>query len=215
MNMVELDKLSGERVTFSCTDDFSSTEVGLDGNIIQKRINRVLYSKIMDGSVVHELVLKIGAQVMLLINMSLEDGLCNGSRGVVVDIDDNGVNGDAIISVKWVSGMTTKLDKHIYVFEDDVEKVKYFRFQFPLALAFSVSIHKSQGQTLDCVACDIGSSVFEFGQGYTALSRVREPSNLYLTAFDERFIKAEPDALAFDEWISSVVDKRDSQMKIM
>ena len=68
--------------------------------------------------------------------------------------------------------------------------------------------HNSQGQTLDCVACDVGTSVFEFGQGYTALSRVRDPENLYLTAFDERVIKADPDALAFDDWIVGVVKKR-------
>ena len=59
----------------------------------------------------------------------------------------------------------------------------------PLILAWALTIHKIQGATLDLAEIDIGSSIFECGQTYVALSRVRNLKGLYLTSFDPTKIK--------------------------
>jgi ATP-dependent DNA helicase PIF1 len=209
MNDYELDKLPAESLMFNSVDEFTSTETDSSGDIIPKRIERILYTKIMNGNVSQSLKFKIGAQIMLKINLSLADGLANGSRGVITDMFLSTEFAESWIEVKWVSGKVLKVSPNLYEFADESEQVAYSRIQIPLALAYSVSIHKSQGQTLDSVAVDLGPKVFEFGQAYTALSRVKCLEGLYLTEFNEKVLKAEPDALAFDEWIRGRVLKRD------
>jgi hypothetical protein len=61
--------------------------------------------------------------------------------------------------------------------------------QVPLILAWALTIHKSQGATLDAAEIDVGSGIFECGQTYVALSRVKSLDGLYLTSFDASKIR--------------------------
>jgi uracil-DNA glycosylase len=72
-----------------------------------------------------------------------------------------------------------------------------FRSQIPLKLAYAVTTHKSQGATLDCALIDIGSNIFEFGQAYVALSRVRSLDSLYIHDFEPEAIFAHPRVIDF------------------
>lgn len=200
MNNAELENISGRYTTYTAEDSIKHLKTPEKEEEVEK-IDRNHYTKLLNGSIKQKLRLKLGAQIMLLINLSLEDGLCNGSRGVVKECHEN-----ALI-IQWVNGTTTGLMKHCFEFRDEYRNVYYSRTQFPIDLAFSVSIHKSQGCTLDCVAVDIGPSVFDYGQAYTALSRVRDPDNLYLTDFDERVIKPDADALAFVDYTSKLFSR--------
>jgi ATP-dependent DNA helicase PIF1 len=119
------------------------------------------------------LQLRVNAQVVHLIN-SAEDILVNGSRGVITRFDDDGF---PVVSFVGVGEMT--IFRHTWEYKPDPHKdfVSAKRCQLPLKLAWALSIHKSQGMSLDKVDVDI-SNCFENGQAYVALSRCTTLSGL-------------------------------------
>ena len=131
------------------------------------------------------LKLKIGAQVMCIVNISDEDQnllLCNGSQGKVIKFDD--VNGMPIVT--FDNGLTTRMDYHTWT----SEKITGLGVsQIPLILSWAITIHKAQGATLLHAKIDVGGDIFDPGQIYVALSRVKSLDGLYLTAFDVSKIK--------------------------
>jgi uracil-DNA glycosylase len=141
-----------------------------------------------DANYAPHLELCEGAQVMLLVNKDIEAGLVNGSRGVII-----GFRGDAPI-VQFLHGDPIAIEKHEWVSNDNPALKRY---QIPLRVAYAITIHKSQGATLDCALVDIGSSTFEFGQAYVALSRVRDIESLYVWNLDPSKIKAHPTVTKF------------------
>jgi ATP-dependent DNA helicase PIF1 len=141
-------------------------------------------------NIIEELELKKGALVMLTINISVENGLCNGSQGIVVGFDD--VDGSPI--VKFTNRKVCTIRANGY---QNHEYPTHVIHQVPLCLAWALTIHKTQGATLEQIEVDIGSSVFEFGQTYVALSRVKTLEGLYLANFDPRKIRANPKVKRF------------------
>ncbi|XP_034743457.1 ATP-dependent DNA helicase PIF1 [Etheostoma cragini] len=136
--------------------------------------------------------LKVGAQVMLTKNQDVSRGLVNGARGVVVAFEC-GKNG--LPHVRFLSGVTEVLKPERWVFKSG-GGVHLSRQQLPLKLAWAISIHKSQGMTLDCVEISL-ARVFESGQAYVALSRARSLQGLRVMDFDPRVVRADPDVLVF------------------
>ena len=141
--------------------------------------------KYLQGNLICEgtLNLKIGAQVMCIVNIKSETDdllLCNGAQGTVIRIQDE------TPIVKYNNGLEMAMTPHIWQSET-IPGVGVS--QVPLILAWALTIHKSQGSTLDVAEIDAGSSIFECGQTYVALSRVKSLDGLYLTSFDIRKIK--------------------------
>ncbi|XP_031137085.1 ATP-dependent DNA helicase PIF1 [Sander lucioperca] len=136
--------------------------------------------------------LKVGAQVMLTKNQDVSRGLVNGARGVVVAFE-SGKNG--LPHVRFLCGVTEVLKPERWVFKSG-GGVHLSRQQLPLKLAWAISIHKSQGMTLDCVEISL-ARVFESGQAYVALSRARSLQGLRVMDFDPRVVRADPDVLVF------------------
>jgi hypothetical protein len=83
--------------------------------------------------------------------------------------------------------------------------------QLPLILAWALTIHKSQGATLDIAEIDAGSGIFECGQTYVALSRVKSLEGLYLTSFDASRIKVSRKVQEFYSSIS-INDKKEESI---
>ncbi|XP_056912691.1 ATP-dependent DNA helicase PIF1 [Takifugu flavidus] len=136
--------------------------------------------------------LKVGAQVMLTKNLDITRGLVNGARGVVVAFE-SGKNG--LPRVRFLCGVTEVLKPERWVFKSG-GGIHLSRQQLPLKLAWAISIHKSQGMTLDCVEISL-ARVFESGQAYVALSRARSLEGLRVMDFDPQVVRADPDVLAF------------------
>jgi ATP-dependent DNA helicase PIF1 len=127
--------------------------------------------------------LKIGSQVMCIVNIELDNGqtLCNGSQGIITRLSEQGLP-----IVKFGSSLETVMGYHIWPSEN-IPGIGVS--QLPLILAWALTIHKSQGATLDIAEIDAGSGIFECGQTYVALSRVKSLEGLYLTSFDASKIK--------------------------
>lgn len=140
--------------------------------------------------VVPELLLCIDAQVMLLTNLDLENGLANGSRGVVTKFSEHGFP-----TVAFLNGMEVEIEPHVWDINENEQPVVSIR-QIPLKVAYAITIHKSQGSTIDYAEIDLSKS-FEYGQSYTALSRVKSIEGLSIIGIDYLKIKAHPLALDF------------------
>jgi ATP-dependent DNA helicase PIF1 len=151
---------------------------------VQWRIDRLD----KDAPYEKEVCLKVGAQVMLLANLNQEAGLINGSRGVVKGFSDG-------LPVVQFASMTVPVKLHQWRAED----VQIEREQIPLRLAYALTIHKAQGASLDSAFIDIGSSTFEYGQAYVALSRVRSLDALFVYDLDPKAFKVHPAVKAFYE----------------
>jgi ATP-dependent DNA helicase PIF1 len=85
-----------------------------------------------------------------------------------------------------------------FVLKDDIDEELYISY-IPLKLAYAISIHKSQGLTLDAVEMDLGVSIFAEGQGYTALSRARDLKSIRILAISNKAFKVNTDVLKFYE----------------
>ena len=132
-----------------------------------------------------EMKMKIGAQVMCIVNIKSEQGdilICNGSQGVIKEFCE--FTGSP--KVKFNNGIEMIMVRHIWV-SDKIPGIGVS--QVPLILSWALTIHKSQGATLDAAEIDVGSGIFECGQTYVALSRVKSLDGLYLTSFDAKRIR--------------------------
>jgi ATP-dependent DNA helicase PIF1 len=140
--------------------------------------------------------LKKGAQVMCIANIDLEDAkICNGSVGIVTGFS-TALDGCEYPTVKFQNGTERVMARHSW----PSENIKGLCItQVPLILAWAITIHKAQGATLDLLELDIGSDVFEYGQTYVGLSRVRSLEGLYISEFMPDKIKANPKVHTFYE----------------
>ena len=142
---------------------------------------------------VQTLRLKKGAAVMCSINLDVPNGICNGSQGIVDGFVSTSQN-EVLPVVRFANGIVKTIQQHYWQSEDYPMLAVG---QYPLCLAWALTIHKIQGATLDIAEIDIGQSIFEYGQSYVALSRVRSLDGLYLSAFEPEKICANPKVIAF------------------
>lgn len=159
----------------------------------QGDINRELNYLEKNMNADQRLELKVGAQVMCIVNLDMDSDLpiCNGSLGVITDIIK-----DIGVKVKFTNGSHRIIGFHYWKSElNEGIAIK----QIPLVLAWAMTIHKSQGATLDYAEIDAGSNIFEAGQTYVALSRVKSLEGLYLTSFDITKIKVNKKVKGFYE----------------
>ena len=138
-----------------------------------------------------ELKLKLNCKVMLVKNIDIDAGLVNGSCGTVTELLDNA------IMVQFDNGRTVKIEKTDFIYQKDAHP-KFKRLQFPLRLAYGITIHKSQGMTFDNLVVNF-NRVFSDGQGYVALSRTRSLNGLILNDYAPGKISANPEVVEFYE----------------
>ena len=183
INNKELDKLEGE------PNIYKSKNVAIDEQKLTLK-EKKMFENISQGEKTREstylktnimaketLVLKVGTLVMCVANLDLEgpNPIVNGSQGIVIDFIRD------LPRVKFNNGDIRLIDRHIW----RSERILGIAIsQIPLIYGWAITIHKAQGLSLDKGILDLGRGIFECGQTYVALSRIRSLDGLYLKAFD-------------------------------
>ncbi|XP_003220289.2 ATP-dependent DNA helicase PIF1 [Anolis carolinensis] len=175
-NARQLQELPGEQRSFKAVDSDPTSVKIIDA---QCPVNSVIE-------------LKQGAQVMLTKNLDVSRGLVNGARGVVTGFE---TDGRGLPKVKFLCGVTNAVGMERWLLKGPAGTY-LSRQQLPLKLAWAISIHKSQGMSLDCAEVSL-ARVFEYGQAYVALSRARSLVGLRVLDFDPKVVRANPYVLQF------------------
>lgn len=175
MNEAELTRLPGEARTF----------------VMRKRGKKALAEALARGCLSpEELRLKEGASVMFTRN-NPQDGYANGTTGTVSGFDDMGAP-----VVRLSNGREITVSEAEWSVEER-GRLAASIIQYPLRLAWAMTIHKSQGMSLDAALMDL-SRTFEYGQGYVALSRVRSLAGLHLLGCGRQALEVRPEILEKD-----------------
>lgn len=167
------------------------------------------------------LTLAVGALVLLVSNDYREHGVMNGSGGTVESFSPDGYPLVRFHCLLSPGGSSTGLSASASAFaagdggssrqDNELLEIRRSRWeraepsmsfrmvveQVPLILGYAITIHKSQGMTLDRMVVDLGRQVFAKGQSYVALSRVRSLEGLYLLDFDPDSVQADPAVVSF------------------
>ena len=138
-----------------------------------------------------QLKLKIGAEVMFIKN-NYEAGYVNGTRGMVKTFDSRG---EPVVEI-YSTGKRIPVAAMDWEVEEN-GRVKASITQYPLRLAWAITIHKSQGMSLDSAEIDL-SKTFAYGMGYVALSRVRTLAGIRLVGFSPESLTVDPVVLKLD-----------------
>lgn len=182
INDTELNRLSGQIFTYQMED----------------KGRKALVDALKKSCLAPELLrLKVGARVMFVKN-NFEGGYANGTLGKVIECSNYGPK------VMLTSGKIIAPEKVSWVIEED-GKVKATITQYPLRLAWAITVHKSQGMSLDAVEVDLSKS-FEKGMGYVALSRVRTLDGLRLLGMNKNALEVREDILLYDEDLKDMSD---------
>ncbi len=178
INSLELKKIPGEATVFAMESH------GNDGLVEQLKRGCLSPEK---------LELKKGAAVMFTKN-NFEMGFVNGTLGTVTGFD--GSDGYPVIRTR--SGKDIHISPMEWVIEDDGRKAMGEIRQLPVRLAWAMTVHKSQGITLDSAFMDLRGAFVE-GQGYVALSRVRSLDGLYLAGYNAKSLMVHQDIIDQDQ----------------
>jgi ATP-dependent DNA helicase PIF1 len=135
-----------------------------------------------------KLYLKPSSQVMMRCNTYMDLNICNGSIGNVVQLGKNKI-------VVNFAGQHVTVGRYQFIYQCG-QTVNLCFYQFPLSVSYAMTIHKSQGLTIDRVLVD--TDCFETGQIYTAFSRVRCLTDLFITSINQAGLKVDPSALLFE-----------------
>lgn len=203
VNMMELKRIDETLFTFKSEEKYKSE--------VEKKEHKDSFSFVDD------LKLKVGAQVMCLINMDPELGIVNGSRGVVTHIhskehpqeyrDDEDVGVEEYVEVRFLTGYTHRFTREKQEATSQVGEVVASKTQYPFKLSWALTIHKSQGATIDLLDVDL-AGCFAPGQAYVAISRGTSLDTLRVRNFSKRAVITSPKVVAFHDTIESMDRKR-------
>jgi len=154
--------------------------------------------------VLEELTLKKDA-IVLFIKNNPEKGYVNGTTGIVIDFEHG------IPIVRTTEGSTIRVVAEDWSIENDKGESIATISQIPLRLAWAMTIHKSQGMTLDAAEIDL-SKTFEVGQGYVALSRIKSIDGLRLMGINDMALSIEPLSLRIDNPIKEASMRAENEI---
>ncbi len=181
---VDVDRINDEKLGEIDEDEVSYTQATTGGKNYVEALQRSVLAPA-------ELKLKKGALVMAVKN-SPDKKYVNGSLGIITDFEP--ITNYPVVEFK--NGKTVSMVPDTWELRDG-DKKRASITQIPLRLAWAITVHKSQGMTLDAARVDLRKAFVE-GMGYVALSRVRDLNNLYLLGINQMALKVSEDAQIID-----------------
>lgn len=167
----------GDMFTYLAADKMCEDE-GVDRHITNRYPNEFLNSLNPSGLPPFQLDLKVGCPIMLLRNIAPKDGLCNGTRLTVEKCSTFVIEARILTGDKF--GDLVFIPRISLTPSSSELPVKFTRRQYPIRGAFSMTINKSQGQSVKFVGLDLRTPVFSHGQLYVALSRCTSSGRISL-----------------------------------
>jgi ATP-dependent DNA helicase PIF1 len=141
----------------------------------------------------------VGDQVVVTANINQDAGIVNGTRGIVIDVNP------ICVTIRKINDVKIEIRYHESTnVEDPSLRLKFM----PLKLAYALSIHKSQGMTLDAVEVDIGPKIFAAGQAYTALSRAQNLESVKVKSIAQKSFIIDPEVLKFYKNIEKEIENK-------
>lgn len=159
-----------------------------EGNVINRYPVEYLNTLKISGLPFHALKLKLGSIVMLLRNINIKIGLVNGIRLKVNKLNENSV--ECMVLTGRLKGTSVLIPRIDMIPSDSGHEFQFKRRQFPLTLAFAITINKSQGQTFSRVGVYLSKPVFNHGQLYVALSRATNAQNIKVIIAHDKLLFA-------------------------
>lgn len=211
-NSQELNKIKKQEHEYIARDKFIPTEEFKKSGGKFTSEDFETHSKLMDNAIPKKIILKRGALVMLRYNIDVENGLANGTQAHVrkcihYEKNEEGSTQIDMVRIRLLENNETTWIEPVKFELQVPSKGIFTRTQIPLIVAFAATIHKFQGATLSNAIIDLGKSVFECSQAYVALSRTRNPNNLYLSNWENSSIKVHPLAVSFDTEVDKIAIK--------
>ena len=151
------------------------------------KFNREFFKFPKDTLIEEELVVKKGCFVMCIFNLDFDQKVVNGSQGIITGFHEK--SGHPI--VQFDCGTLMTLQPHVWEMEG------YSISQYPLMVAYSVTVHKIQGSSIEKLSIDIGKNIFETGQSYVALSRCTNSNYLHISHLAPERIMANEKVVKF------------------
>lgn len=160
-------------------------------------LSRDFYKELINSqyNIDDNVMLSLHTQVMLTVNMP-EQGLANGSRGIIIDFEEGEFDVPNPV-VRFLDGKILEIKPYDFKIDEQGDVIK--KIQIPLMYSWAITIHKAQGMSLDFVRTDIGNSIFEYGQAYVVLSRIKNIEGLSLMNIDYSKIIAHPKIIKYYE----------------
>ncbi|XP_011863424.1 PREDICTED: ATP-dependent DNA helicase PIF1-like, partial [Vollenhovia emeryi] len=193
LNAAMLNRIASKEILLTAEDAIQCTKY------IKKKVEKLLLDTDDDNSRTAGLskliTIKIGAKIMIRRNIDASLGLVNGTIAKVTSVVQD-ISSKYIEKIKvLVPSGSEYLIERVNVKFKVMDRAYVIRKQFPISLSYGITIHKSQGLSLQNAIMDIGNSVFSCGQVYVALSRVTSLDGVHLINYDPSSVIASEEAI--------------------
>ena len=204
VNRIMYEKLDEEEQIYECEIDTNFTTYIDSGKLIEMEVmncmqkipNEIIENEVRNlmnnVHIIKELKLKIGTKVMCVQNLDIDGGICNGSCGVIIRfenrIEDNGKTEKKRYPLVRYQNGRERLMVGEKVQSEEMPRVVCS--QIPLIKSWAVTIHKMQGSSIEKSELELGNRIFEYGQIYVGISRVKSMNGLYIVDLNRDKIKS-------------------------
>jgi ATP-dependent DNA helicase PIF1 len=183
-------KLYPKNINVDKINDIEVNKLKKAGNIT--RIYKAEGSKDNINNIIkYDVELVENSQIIVTRNIDIYTGIVNGTRGVIKRLLDNSV------IIKDTEGRLHNISYFKDIINETKKTDKYNISHMPLKVSYALSIHKSQGMTIDALEIDLGENIFTCGQAYTALSRAKSLKNIRIMDVSNKSFKINPYVKAF------------------